>query len=473
MIQKVFAREIIDSRGRPTLEAEITTETGVYRAAAPSGASTGQKEAVELRDGDKSRFFGKGVLKAVENVNTKISDSLTGQVDVANQNEVDAIMKNLDGADDLANLGANAIIAISMAAVRASAGLHNIQLFHEVSRLAGTQEFQLPIPCFNVINGGAHAGNVLAFQEFMIVPIGMNSFHEALRCGCEIYATLKCVIEKHFGAQALGVGDEGGFAPPVHNAFQCCDLLIEAIQAAGYDTETVKIAIDSAASQFYRADTKKYDMDFKLAASFRTAKELEELKQEPNMPNASELFAVYMDLLHRYPMIILLEDPFDEESWDDFAKLTSAVGDRVHIVGDDLLVTHVERIEEAVSKSACNTLLLKQNQAGTISDTIAAAKKAKEHGWQIMASHRSGDTADPFIADLAVGLSCKYIKSGAPCRSERLAKYNQLLRIEEYLDSIICKCGSVECQCGAHCTCDTKVGHAEFNYGKRYMMRCG
>lgn len=472
MIQKVFAREIIDSRGRPTLEAEITTTTGLYRAAAPSGASTGKKEAVELRDGDKSRFFCKGVLKAVENVNTSIADSLIGQ-DAARQKEVDTMLKSLDGTNDLANLGANAIIAVSMAAVRASAGLHNRQLFHEIGRLAGIQEFQLPIPCFNVINGGAHAGNVLAFQEFMIVPVGMSSFHEGFRCGCEIYATLKCVIEKHFGPQALSVGDEGGFAPPVHNAFQCCDLLIEAIQGAGYNTDVVKIAIDIAASQFYRSNFKKYDMDFKAVAAFHTAKELEELKQEPNMPTADELFAVYMDLLHRYPMIISLEDPFDEESWEDFAKLTGAVGDRVHIVGDDLLVTRVERIEEAVSKSACNTLLLKPNQCGTVTDTIQAAKKAKEHGWQIMASHRSGDTADPFIADLAVGLSCKYIKSGAPCRSERLAKYNQLLRIEEYLDSITCKCGSLECQCGAECACDEKIGQSEFNYGKRYIMRCG
>lgn len=472
MIQKVFAREIIDSRGRPTLEAEITTTTGLYRAAAPSGASTGKKEAVELRDDDKSRFFGKGVLKAVENVNTKIADSLTGQ-DVARQSDVDAMMQSLDGSANLTYLGANAVIAVSMAAVRASAGLHNHQLFREIAQIAGTREFQLPIPCFNVINGGAHAGNVLAFQEFLIVPIGMKSFHEAFRCGCEIYATLKRVIEIHFGPQALGVGDEGGFAPPVHNAFQCCDLLIEAIQVAGYNTDIVKIAIDAAASQFYRDDVKKYDMDFKAAASFRTAKELEDLKREPNMPTADELFAVYMDLLHRYPMIISLEDPFDEEGWEDFAKLTGAVGDRVLIVGDDLLVTSVERIEEAVSKKACNTLLLKPNQCGTVSDTIRAAKKAKEHGWQIMASHRSGDTADPFIADLAVGLSCKYMKSGAPCRSERLAKYNQLLRIEEYLDTVTCKCGSVDCQCGAECTCEDKMRHGEFNYGKRYMMRCG
>ncbi|KAJ3034416.1 hypothetical protein HDV00_005036 [Rhizophlyctis rosea] len=419
-IHKVFARQIFDSRGNPTVEVEVTTEKGVFRAAVPSGASTGIHEALELRDGDKGAYLGKGVLKAVGHVNNEIAAALIkANLDVTNQQAIDNFLLQLDGTENKSKHGANAILGVSLAAARAGAAEKNVPLYKHLADLAGNAEpFVLPVPCFNVINGGSHAGNKLAMQEFMILPTGAASFAEAMKIGSEVYHHLKTVIKKKYGLDATNVGDEGGFAPNIQNPKEALDLLQLSIEAAGY-TGKVKIAMDVAASEFYQEG--KYDLDFKNPNSDKGA-----------ALSGEKLGDLYRSFVAEYP-IVSIEDPFDQDDWDAYAGLTSSVS--IQIVGDDLTVTNPKRIHTAIEKKACNGLLLKVNQIGTVSESIQAAKLAQSDGWGVMVSHRSGETEDTFIADLVVGLKTGQIKTGAPCRSERMAKYNQLLRIEEELGS--------------------------------------
>lgn len=418
-IKSVFAREILDSRGNPTVEADLTTELGLFRAAVPSGASTGIYEALELRDGVKGRYLGKGVEKAVENVNKILGPALVGK-DPTAQAEIDKLLLDLDGTEMKSKYGANAILAISMAVLKAGAAHSKLPLYKYIAKLAGVTEFVLPVPAFNVINGGSHAGNKLAMQEFMILPVGAPSFKEALRYGAEVYHTLKGVIKKKYGQDATNVGDEGGFAPNIQSNEEGLHLLVEAIDQAGY-TGKVKIGMDVAASEFYDSATKKYNLDFKSASP------------DPKLSyTADEMIDMYKGFIAKYP-VVSIEDPFDQDDWDSYTKLTSQVD--IQIVGDDLLVTNPKRIKTAIDKKAVNALLLKVNQIGSISESIQASKDSQAAGWGVMVSHRSGETEDTTIADIVVGLHTGQIKTGAPCRSERLAKYNQLLRIEEELGS--------------------------------------
>jgi len=417
-IQKVFAREILDSRGNPTIEVDLTTEKGLFRAAVPSGASTGIYEALELRDGDKSRYLGKGVLKAVKNVNEVLGPAVIG-MDPTQQGEIDKKLIDLDGTDSKKKYGANAILGISLAVARAGAAQKGVPLYRHIADLAGTK-VRLPVPAFNVINGGSHAGNKLAMQEFMILPIGAPSFAEALRYGSEVYHTLKGVISQKYGQDATNVGDEGGFAPNIQNNEEGLELLKQAIDKAGY-TGKVVIGMDVAASEFYKEDKKAYDLDFKTKNN-----------DGSKVLDGEKLADLYKKFVDEFP-VVSIEDPFDQDDFESYGKLTAAVGSKIQIVGDDLLVTNPKRIQTAIEKKACNSLLLKVNQIGSVSESIEAAKLAHSAGWTVMVSHRSGETEDNFIADLVVGLGTGQIKTGAPCRSERLAKYNQLLRIEEEL----------------------------------------
>eukprot|EP01104_Vermistella_antarctica_P019118 TRINITY_DN7340_c0_g1_i1.p1 TRINITY_DN7340_c0_g1~~TRINITY_DN7340_c0_g1_i1.p1 ORF type:complete len:436 (+),score=146.96 TRINITY_DN7340_c0_g1_i1:142-1449(+) len=415
-IQSVKARQIFDSRGNPTVEVDLTTEKGLFRAGVPSGASTGSREACELRDGDKSRYLGKGVSKAIQNVNEVIAPKVIG-LDPTKQDELDQILIELDGTDNKSKLGANAILGVSMAACKAGAAQNGVPLFKHIANLAGNDTPILPCPAFNVINGGSHAGNRLAMQEFMIMPVGAANFTEAMRMGAEVYQNLKLVIKAKYGQDATCVGDEGGFAPNIQNNEDAIILLIEAIEKAGY-TGKVKLAMDAAASEFYKDGN--YDLDFKS-------------KDGTNqIVSPDELTSFYADWVEKYPFV-LIEDPFDENDWESFAKITAALGDKVEIVGDDLLVTNPKYIKRGIEEKSANGLLLKVNQIGTITESIKAWRMATDAGWGVFVSHRSGETEDSFIADLVVGLSTGHIKTGAPCRSERLAKYNQLLRIEEQL----------------------------------------
>ncbi|TPX51182.1 phosphopyruvate hydratase [Synchytrium endobioticum] len=417
-IQKVHARQIFDSRGNPTVEVEVTTEKGVFRAAVPSGASTGIHEALELRDGDKGAYVGKGVLKAVSNVNNIIAPELIkSNIDVTSQEAIDEFLLALDGTKSKSKLGANAILGVSLAVARAGAAQKAVPLYVHLAQLAGqSPPYVLPVPAFNVINGGSHAGNKLAMQEFMILPTGAASFSEAMKIGSEVYHALKNVIKKKYGVDATNVGDEGGFAPNIQDNKEGLDLLVAAIAAAGY-TDKVKIGMDVAASEFFKEG--KYDLDFKNP------------KSDPSKwITGEQLGDLYRSFVHDYP-IVSIEDPFDQDDFSSYAKLTSSVP--IQIVGDDLTVTNPERIQLAIENKACNGLLLKVNQIGTVTESIRAAKLANSDGWGVMVSHRSGETEDTFIADLVVGLGTGQIKTGAPCRSERLAKYNQILRIEEEL----------------------------------------
>ena len=409
-IKSVKAREILDSRGNPTVEVDVITEYGMSRAAVPSGASTGVHEAIELRDGDKDRYMGKGVLKAVINVNNKIAPAIIG-MDCAEQRKIDDVMLNLDSSKNKSVLGANAILAVSMAVCKAAALCKGVPLYKHIAELAGNNKLVLPVPSFNVINGGEHAGNKLDIQEYMILPIGAKSFSEALKMGAETYHALKAIIKKKYGIDAVNVGDEGGFAPPLENIEEPIELIETAIKKAGYEGK-IFIGLDAAASEFF-AGNNKYNIEGM------------ELSQE-------ELIARYVEIVQKHGLVSL-EDPFEQEDFASCAKLNEMVGDSCQIVGDDILVTNVERIKVAIEKKACNALLLKVNQIGTVSEAIDAAKLARSADWGIMVSHRSGETEDSFIADLAVGISSGQIKSGAPCRSERVAKYNQLIRIEEDL----------------------------------------
>jgi len=416
-IKKVKAREVLDSRGNPTVEVDIITEDGLFRSIVPSGASTGVHEALELRDGDKSRYDGKGVLKAVDNVNTKISKIVIG-MDPVQQEEIDKVMIKADGTENKSGFGANAILAVSMAVCKAGAAAKNVPLYKHIADLAGVDKFVLPVPSFNVINGGKHAGNKLAMQEFMLLPVGAKTFREAMRMGAETYHMLKKVIKEKYGQDAVNVGDEGGFAPNIQDNKEGLELLKEAISKAGY-TGKVRIGMDVAASEFYKDG--EYDLNFKGSS--------------PELKTGDEMIEIYKSFVDQYNLISI-EDPFDQDDWETYPKLTALVGKTTQIVGDDLLVTNPKRIKKAIENRSCNALLLKVNQIGTVTESIQACKEAQEAGWGVMVSHRSGETEDTFIADLVVGLKAGQIKTGAPCRSERLAKYNQLMRIEEELKGI-------------------------------------
>jgi len=415
-IKKIHARQIYDSRGNPTVEVDLTTEKGIFRAAVPSGASTGIYEALELRDKAET-WHGKGVTKAVNNINNTIAPELVKQcLDPVEQEKIDEIMLKLDGTDNKNSLGANAILGVSMAVCKAGAAHKGVPLYRHIADLAGVKDVVMPVPALNVINGGSHAGNKLAMQEFMVLPTGASCFSEAMRMGSELYHHLKKIINKKYGLDATAVGDEGGFAPNFQNNSEALDLLVEAIKKSGYEGK-IQIGMDIAAAEFYKNG--KYDLDFKNPET-----------KEADWIDSDQLGEMYKGFIKDYP-IVSIEDPFDQDDWAGYTKLTSET--TIQIVGDDLLVTNPKRIQTAIDKKACNALLLKVNQIGTVTESIRAHQMAKAQGWGTMVSHRSGETEDCFIADLVVGLGTGQIKTGAPCRSERLAKYNQLLRIEEEL----------------------------------------
>jgi len=414
-ITGVKAREILDSRGNPTVEVEVTTEGGLFRASVPSGASTGAYEAYELRDGG-DRYLGKGVLQAVGNVNDILGPAVIGQ-DPTDQRTIDDVMIKLDGTPNKSKLGANAILGISLAVSKAGAAAKNVPLYQHYADLAGNKEekFTMPVPCFNVINGGSHAGNKLAFQEYFVIPTGASNFKEAMQIGCEVYHTLGKIIKAKFGGDATLIGDEGGFAPPCDNR-EGCELIMEALKKSGHEDKCT-IGLDVAASEFKVKGEDTYDLDFKY---------------DGNKISGEALGDLYQSLAADFP-IVTIEDPFDEDDWDGWSKFTGKNAEKFQVVGDDLTVTNPEKITRAIKEKSCTCLLLKVNQIGSISESIDAVTQSKQAGWGVMTSHRSGETEDTYIADLAVGLCTGQIKTGAPCRSERLAKYNQLLRIEEEL----------------------------------------
>lgn len=407
-ITNVHGREIIDSRGNPTVEAEVTLIDGSFgRAAVPSGASTGVYEAHELRDGDKMRYGGKGVLTAVENINSLISKALVG-MNALNQRAIDKVLNAEDGTENKSRLGANAILAVSLATARAAANSLCIPLYRYIG---GAGAYILPIPMMNILNGGAHASNNIDIQEFMIMPVGADCFSHGLRICCEIYHTLGKVIKIRGGT--TGVGDEGGYAPNLESDEEALKLICEAIAEAGYSTDTVKIALDAAASEWY-ADG-KYTLP-------KRGKSL-------TSHDISEYFG---ELSERYP-IISIEDPLSEHDWEGWTHITKELGDKIQLVGDDLFVTNTERLRQGIQLRAGNSILIKMNQIGTLSETLDAIETAKRAGYTTVISHRSGETEDSTIADLAVAVNAGQIKTGAPCRSERVAKYNRLLRIEQKL----------------------------------------
>ena len=413
-ISDVFAREILDSRGNPTVEVEVVLESGeMGRAAVPSGASTGIYEAVELRDGDKSRYLGKGVLNAVDNVNEIIAPELIG-MNVFDQVGIDQMLIELDGTDNKGKLGANAILGVSMAVVKAAAEELGMPLFQYLGRVNAKV---LPTPMMNIINGGEHADNNVDIQEFMVMPVGADSWAEALRMGAEIFHSLKSVL-KGKGLNTA-VGDEGGFAPNLGSNEEALMAIVEAIEKAGYKPgDEVKIAMDAAASSFYSADKKKYVL----------AGEGKELTSE-------EMVAFYEDLVSKYP-IISIEDGLDENDWDGFKLMTERLGDKIQIVGDELFVTNTAKLEEGIKKGIANSILIKLNQIGTITETLDAIEMAKRAGYTAIISHRSGETEDTTIADLVVAVNAGQIKTGAPSRTDRVAKYNQLIRIEEMIGEV-------------------------------------
>ena len=410
IIETIWAREILDSRGNPTVEVEVMLEDGAWgRAAVPSGASTGMHEALELRDGDKARYGGKGVTQAVENVNGELADALLGE-DATDQAAIDGLMIELDGTPTKSRLGANAILGVSLAVAKAAAQSVGLPLYRYIG---GTDAHILPVPMMNILNGGKHAADSTDLQEFMVMPVGAPSFREALRWGAETYHALKKVLKaKGYGTN---VGDEGGFAPSLGSNEEAIEVILQAIEAAGYKPgEEIWIALDPAASEIFE-DGVTYN-----------------LKKEGRRLSGAQMVEFYEDWLTKFP-IISIEDGLAEDDWDSWVLMMERVGHKVQIVGDDLLVTNVERVEKAIRKRACNSLLCKVNQIGTLSEAIAAVRMAHRAGWTAVASHRSGETEDATIADLAVALNTGQIKTGAPCRSDRIAKYNQLLRIEEEL----------------------------------------
>lgn len=408
-IETVFAREILDSRGNPTLEVDVTLSDGGFgRAAVPSGASTGAHEAVELRDGDKARFLGKGVLKAVQNVNDEIADTIYG-LDAENQRGIDEILKTLDGTENKGRLGANAMLGVSLALAKAVADSQCVPLYRYVG---GANAHVLPVPMMNIINGGEHADNPIDIQEFMVMPVGAESFSEALRCGAEIFHALKAKLSAD--GHNTNVGDEGGFAPNLSSTRDALDYILKAIDAAGYKAgEDVFLALDVASTEFF--ENGKY-----------------ELKGEGKSLSSSEFVDYLAKLSEDYP-IISIEDGMAEDDWDGWVELQSRIGDRVQLVGDDLFVTNPKRLKTGIEIKAANSILVKVNQIGTLSETLDAVDMAHRAGFTAVMSHRSGETSDTTIADLAVATNCGQIKTGSLARSDRLAKYNQLLRIEEQL----------------------------------------
>lgn len=416
MIRSIKAAQRLDSRGNPTVQVDLTTDKGIFRAIVPSGASTGTNEAVELRDGDSSQYGGKSVNKAVSNVENIIAPALVQsglRVDT-DQKKIDELLNSLDGTKNKANLGANAILGVSMACARAGAAASGLHLYEYLRRESGANTpYVLPVPFFNVLNGGVHSGNQMAFQETMIAPVGATSLAEGVQMCSEVYQHLKNVITKEFGPSAIGIGDEGGFAPPISQPHEALNLLVQAVSEAGYEGR-IKFGIDPASSEFFKNGN--YDFGFKSS------------KQDLRSPK--QLMDLYRSLLGEYP-IVLLEDPFAENDWDSWTEFCRDCP--VELVGDDLLVTNKAYVQEAHEKKACNSMLLKINQIGTISEAIEAANLAFTYGWSVFVSHRSGETNDDFIADLVVGLRTGHIKSGAPCRGERVAKYNRLMEIEEIL----------------------------------------
>ncbi|MFP5227577.1 MAG: phosphopyruvate hydratase [Acidobacteriota bacterium] len=411
-IAAIHAREVLDSRGNPTVEADVVLESGVLgRAIVPSGASTGEHEAVELRDGDKSHYLGKGVLKAVENVESVIAPELTG-MDASNQRLLDATMISLDGTENKGRLGANAILAVSMAAARASATELKIPLYRY---LGGANASVLPTPMMNILNGGAHADNNVDFQEFMVMPVGAERFSDALRWGVEVFHTLKGVLKKK--GYNTAVGDEGGFAPSLKSNTEAIEVILEAIQLAGYKPgEEIAIALDPASSEFFDAEKKKYV--FK--------------KSDKSEKTSEEMVAFWADWARQYP-IVSLEDGLAENDWDGWKTLTRELGQQIQLVGDDLFVTNTELLQKGIEEGAGNSILIKLNQIGTVSETFEAIELGRRYGYTSIISHRSGESEDTFIADLAVATGAGQIKTGSASRTDRIAKYNQLLRIEEEL----------------------------------------
>ena len=411
-IEKVIGREIMDSRGNPTVEAEVLLADGtIGRGTAPSGASTGEFEALELRDGDKARYGGKGVTKAVENINTTINDVLVG-LDASDIYAVDRAMLAADGTKDKSNLGANAILAVSIAAARAAAISLDIPLYRFLGGVSGNR---LPVPMMNILNGGAHATNTVDTQEFMIMPVGAPTFKEALRWCAEVFHSLAKILKAK--GLATSVGDEGGFAPNLSSDDETIETILEAVKAAGYEPgKDFMIAMDAASSEWKSEKGKGYYHQPKSGRDF----------------TSDELIQHWADLVEKYP-IISIEDALDEEDWEGWQKLTKELGDKVQLVGDDLFVTNTERLSKGISLGCGNSILIKLNQIGSVSETLEAIKMAHKAGYTAISSHRSGETADTTIADLAVALNTCQIKTGAPSRSERVAKYNQLLRIEEEL----------------------------------------
>ena len=409
-IIKIKAREVLDSRGNPTVEVDVVTENGIFRAMTPSGASAGQHEALELRDKDKSRYFGKGTLKAVKNVNKKIAPKLI-DLDCRHQETIDNIMLKLDGTENKDNFGANAILPVSMAITKAGAASKNLPLYSYIGELFGVIPHKLPVPMCNVINGGKHAGQENSIQEHMLMPTGAKSFTEGIRMISESYHHLAKLLKEKHGAGAILIGDEGGFAPPqitsVNDRF---DLMLKAVSNAGYEG-MMKIALDPASSEFF------YDGTYKIGSKSYSG---------------GEMVDFYVDLCKKYP-IISIEDGLAEDDWYSWVELTKKIGTKVQIVGDDLFVTNTKRIQKGIELGAANSVLIKLNQIGTVTETLNAIKLTQDQGWTAVVSHRSGETEDSFIADIVVGASCSQIKTGAPARSDRNAKYNQLIRIEEEL----------------------------------------
>ena len=412
----VYAREVLDSRGNPTVEVEVTTESGAFgRAIVPSGASTGEREALELRDGDKSRFMGKGVTKAVANVNDIIADAVLG-MDVTDQNAIDKVMIALDGTNDKSKLGANAILGVSMACARAAADYYDMPLYKYFGGFNGKT---LPVPMMNVLNGGSHADSTVDFQEFMIMPVGATSLKEAVRMGAETFHNLRKVLKGK--GYNTNVGDEGGFAPScVEGNEEPLKLIVEAIKAAGYvPGKDICIAMDVAASEFYNEETGNYDLE----------------KSGQGTKTTDEMIAMYEEWVEKYP-IVSIEDGLGERDWDGWKKLTDKLGSKIQLVGDDLFVTNPAILKEGIEKGIANSILIKVNQIGSLTETFDAIEMAKKAGYTCVVSHRSGETEDTTIADIAVGLNAGQIKTGSMSRTDRIAKYNQLIRIEDELGPI-------------------------------------
>ncbi len=409
-IQEVRARQVLDSRGNPTVEAEVTSGAAMGRASVPSGASKGKREALELRDGGEA-FHGKGVTKAVANVNGELRRGVLG-LGVDDQRLLDEKMIQLDGTPDKSRLGANAILAVSMASARAAANSNGVSLFAQLRR---SERYILPVPMMNVINGGEHAGNELAVQEFHIEPVGASSCTEGIRMGSEVYQSLKSILVSEHGRGAINVGDEGGFAPPFRLTRDALGSIRKAISASGYGEKDVRLGIDAAASTFYNEKNGKYELD---------GEAMDDAALEDHYAQLRDEFG-----------LLTIEDPFHEEAFEAFASITKRLGGKTRVIGDDIYVTNVERMKIGIEKKATNAILIKLNQIGTVSETEDAIGLARKAGWTAVVSHRSGDTEDPFIAHLATAFGADFIKTGAPARGERVAKYNELLRIEEELES--------------------------------------